>query len=129
MATDLTQASGRHLVLWDGACGMCRRYAEWGTRRDRAGRLRFVPYQEAPSPPMTPALADACERSIHVIRSDGGMLRGGRAILFVWSELGIRWPQRLFGWPPMIWLVELGYLIVARNRHVFSRLLFRPQTG
>jgi hypothetical protein len=29
--------------------------------------------------------------------------------------------------PPLVWLVELGYRIVARHRGVFSRLMFRRE--
>jgi predicted DCC family thiol-disulfide oxidoreductase YuxK len=122
-------AEARPLVLWDGECGMCRRFAVWGERRDTSGRLRFVPYQEAPSPPMTEALAVDCAIAMHVAFADGRLLRAGRATLFILGELG--WPRtsRLLGARPLIWLVEIGYRIVASNRHVFSRLLFRREPG
>jgi predicted DCC family thiol-disulfide oxidoreductase YuxK len=119
----------RHLVLWDGECGMCRRFAAWGQAHDRDGRLRFVPYQEAPTPPMSPELALACEKAMHVVRSDGRLLRGGRATLFILHELGWRVSTRILGLPPFIWIVELAYGVMARNRHVFSRFLFRREIG
>jgi hypothetical protein len=34
---------------------------------------------------------------------------------------------RLAGRRPFIWLVELGYWIVARNRPFFGRFLFRSE--
>jgi predicted DCC family thiol-disulfide oxidoreductase YuxK len=115
--------SDRHLLLWDGACGFCRRIADAVRRRDREHRFEIVPYQQAPSPPMTPELAAACRTAVHVITADGRVLRAGRASLFVLGETGHTALARLLGWPPFIWLVELGYLIVARNRSFFSRLL------
>jgi predicted DCC family thiol-disulfide oxidoreductase YuxK len=58
-----------------------------------------------------------------VLTTDGQVLRAGRASLFVLGETGHPWLARLLGLPPMVWLVELGYAIVARNRAFFSRLL------
>ncbi|MBW2230001.1 MAG: DUF393 domain-containing protein [Deltaproteobacteria bacterium] len=122
-------AEARHSVLWDGECGMCRRFAAWGERKDSGGRLCFIPYQEAPSPPMTPELAEACAIAMHVVCKDGTLLRAGRATLFILNELGWRWTARILGRPPLIGLVEFGYGVVARNRHVISRFLFRREPG
>lgn len=117
---------GRHLLLWDGDCGFCARSVEWVVRRDTAGAFAPLPYQEAPSPPMTPELRAACSRAVHVLARDGRLLRAGRACLFVLSEIG--WPGagRILALPPFVWLVELGYWLVARNRGLASRIFFRP---
>lgn len=113
----------RHLLLWDGACGFCRRAIEAVARRDREHRFEIVPYQQAPAPPMTPELAAACRKAVHVLTADGQLLRAGRASLFVLGGIGHPWLAGILGLPPFIWLVELGYLIVARNRSFFSRVL------
>ena len=76
---------------------------------------------------MTPELRAACARAVHVITSDGKILRAGRASLFVLDQLGYHRFARLFAWPPLLWLVELGYCLVARNRRFFSRFLFRRE--
>ena len=75
---------------------------------------------------MTPQLRAACERAAHVILADGRILRAGQAALFVLSQVGFPWTAGILRWPPFIWLVELGYYIVARNRRFFGRFLFRP---
>jgi predicted DCC family thiol-disulfide oxidoreductase YuxK len=115
-----------HLLLYDGACGLCRRATAWALRHDRAGRLEAVPYQDAPTPPMTPELREACAKAVHVITADGRVLRAGRATLVVLREVG--WPRlaQLLAVPPFIWAVELTYHLVSRNRHRLSRILFRP---
>lgn len=87
-----------------------------------------MPYQDAPSPPMTDAMRDACARAIHVIKSDGTILRAGRATMFILEQLGWGWFARFLCYRPMIWFVELGYWIVARNRKLFSRFMFRDRT-
>jgi hypothetical protein len=111
-----------HLILFDGACGFCRRTVRWLLARDAAGRFTAIPYQEAPSPPMTPALADACRRAVHVVRADGGILRGGRAVLFILEHTGMGAPARALALPPFVWLVELGYRAVAGNRSLLGRI-------
>ena len=112
-------------VLWDGQCGFCARCIAWAKRRDRAGRLRFVPYQQAPTPPMTPRLRRACARAVHVVRPDGRVLRAGRAVLDVLDQVGWHRTARILGLPPLIWLVELAYRVVADHRPFFSRLVYR----
>lgn len=85
------------------------------------------PYQALSAPLNTPEHAAAFEQAVHVILPDGRMLRAGRAVLHALSVVGyggLVWPLRF---PPMIWFVELGYGIVARNRRFFSRFLFREE--
>jgi predicted DCC family thiol-disulfide oxidoreductase YuxK len=112
----------RHLIVWDGACGFCRRAVAWAIAHDTRGTFEAIPYQEVPSPPMTPALREACRGAVHVHTTDGRWLKGGQACLFVLERIG--WP-RLAGvasLPPFIWAVEAGYALVAQNRPLYSRL-------
>jgi predicted DCC family thiol-disulfide oxidoreductase YuxK len=84
-----------------------------------------MPYQRAPSPPMTAPLATECARAVHVITHAGGLLRAGHASLHVLDQIGWHRTARLLSHWPLIVLVETGYAIVARNRQFFSRLFFR----
>ena len=120
----------RDIVLWDGQCGFCRRGMRWFEKRDARGQLHMVPFQEAPSPPMTPRLALECERAIYIVHSDGSMTRAGRAILYLFETIGYRRMARFLGFAPFVWGVELGYWLVARNRYLASRLFFtREEDG
>ena len=76
---------------------------------------------------MTPALTAACEYAVHVVKSDGTILRAGRATLFVLEKLGWGGVARFLMLPPFLWVIELGYIIVARNRDFFSRFLFTTE--
>ena len=73
---------------------------------------------------MTDALAARCVRAVHVITPDGAVLSAGRATLYVMDRLGWR-VARVAARPPFVWFVELGYWLVARNRGLAARLLFR----
>lgn len=113
------------LLLWDGDCGFCRRSVEWAERRDTSHSFRPVPYQQALSPPMTPELRQACARAVHVLTAEGQMLRAGRACLWVLQRIGYPVLARVLALPPLVWAVEVGYWLVARNRQLASRVLFR----
>ena len=117
--------SAQALVLWDGTCGFCRRAVEHLQLRDKTGAFRAVPYQDAPSPPMTPALQEACAHAVHVVTADGQVLRAGRAVLYIAGRLGHAALARVLAVPPLLWAVEFVYFVVARNRRLFSRVLFR----
>jgi predicted DCC family thiol-disulfide oxidoreductase YuxK len=112
----------RHLVLWDGDCGFCRRCVEWARRHDRAGRLLLVAYQRVPDPPLGAELRERCGRAMQVVRRDGTLVPAGRGAVFCLEQVGWWWarPMRIV---PLAWLTELAYWIVARNRRLFSRLL------
>ena len=112
-------------MLWDGDCGFCGRAVAWLKRNDRQHRFQFIQYQEAPSPPMTPELYRACSKAVHVIDQEGSIRRGGRAMLFILEQEGWGPIARFLSLPPLIWLVEIAYRLVAANRSLFSRLFFR----
>lgn len=99
----------------------------WALRRDRAGLLVALPYQQAPRPPMDEELAAACSRAVHLRHPDGRLELAGRACLTVLELAGYRRTARWLRQPPLVWGVELGYWIIARNRMLFSRLLFRAR--
>ena len=119
----LDDAQRRHLILWDGECGFCRHAIDWVMTRDRRGVLAELPYQEVPSPPMTPELRQACSRAVHVLTADGRLLRAGRASLFILDQLGWHRFAAIARVPPLVWLAEAGYRFVAGNRPLASRLV------
>jgi len=129
VVVDAYDTDPRHWLIWDGTCGFCRRSSEWFARLDVRGEFRIVPYQDCPSPPMTPALRAASARAVQVVQSDGTVVSGGRAVIFLLREVG--WHPRVMAIaarPPLVWLVEIGYRTVAKNRQFFSRLLFRDHS-
>ncbi len=114
------------MLIWDGECGFCRNALNWMLRHDHEARFRPVPYQELASPPLTPKLRQQAERAVQVITPRGEQISAGRAVLFVLQQVGWR-PAlvRFASRRPFVWAVELGYWIVARNRSLFSKFLFR----
>ena len=77
---------------------------------------------------MMPELYRACQQAVHVITVEGHILKAGRASLFVLAELGYpRWLVDPFTWPPLVWLTEFGYRLVANHRTFFSKFLFTQE--
>lgn len=116
--------ASQYWILWDKDCGFCRRILNWVKRHDPQDLFLSSPYQDTPSPPMTPELFDACEKAVHVVKPDGTMLRAGRAVLFILDNIGFHWLARPLLLPPLLWLCEVFYRIVANNRPFFARFLF-----
>ena len=73
---------------------------------------------------MTDALRRACAHAVHVVTARGEVIRAGRAALHVLDRIGFRRTAAVLSIPPLVWLVELGYRIVARNRSFFGRFPF-----
>ena len=118
--------ASRHWILWDGDCDFCRHFVAWVRREDINHQFKVVPYQMAPSPPMTRELFAACEQAVHIVKADGTILRGARACLFVLEILG--WKSAgSFALPPLLWVLEFAYWIVASNPRFFAYLLPRTR--
>lgn len=115
----------QHWLFWDRDCGFCRTWAEFFDSRNTRGLFRLVPYQDAPSPPMTPELREECKEAVHVVLRDGSILRGGAACLFALREVGYKIPEALTR-SPLNLMTEGVYKLVARNRKLFSKF-FTPK--
>ena len=62
---------------------------------------------------------------VHLITPNGVVLAGGRASLYVLDLIGWRKLAAVLSIIPLLWIVDAGYWVVARNRRWFSRWLFR----
>jgi len=134
----LSGAPGKHLVLYDGVCGMCHRFLQFILPRDRRGVFRFAALQS----PTGKAIVERCGddpgalATFYVVENyqtpAARVLTRSRAGLFVLTALG--WPWRaatIIGALPTSWL-DAAYDVVARYRYrVFGRhdrcLLPRPE--
>jgi predicted DCC family thiol-disulfide oxidoreductase YuxK len=77
---------------------------------------------------MTDALAARCARAVHVITPEGAVLSGGRASLYVLDRIGWHTGAAVGSAPALVWLVELGYRLIASHRRLASRFLFRERS-
>ncbi len=109
-------------LLWDGDCDFCESWAGWLEQNDTNVVLTIIPYQDAPSPPMTPALRIQASRAVQLVTSDGTHLSGAAAVLFALESVG--WHagvMRALQRRPLLWLADAGYWVVARSRGRIGR--------
>lgn len=110
-------------VLFDQDCGICSKVAHMLGTLDRKGRLELVPFREARKRGLANELTDEeFEGSFHAI-SEGKTLSGPEAIPAVLERLPLgSIPARAIRRaPPLRFLVDRAYYLVARNRHRFSK--------
>lgn len=123
-------AANRHVVLYDGLCGVCNRFNRFVLDRDPEGRFAFAALQ---SPTARALLAPhgAAPDDLDTLWVIARAARGARAlsrsdaVFFVLRELGGPWAA-------LAWLRvlprpvrDLGYRLFARARY---RLLGRHDT-
>ena len=60
---------------------------------------------------------------IHCVAVDGTVLRGARALRFIGLRMPLLVPLALVLWVPgIIWIAEVTYGCVSRNRHLISKV-------
>ena len=116
-----------HWLIWDGECSFCRQCVEWVRSRDRDTVFRVIPFQNAPSPPMTSEMYERSRRTVQVVLPDGRAIEAGRAVAFVFEKLGYIRLAGLMTARPFMPLTEWCYRWVARNRRWLGKLLFRKK--
>jgi predicted DCC family thiol-disulfide oxidoreductase YuxK len=119
---------GKHLVLYDGVCGLCNRLNGFVLTRDTRGVLDFASLQSAAGRSALQRFGRNPEdlNTLYVVtnyRSESpALLSKARAVLFVMKTLGGGWAWlRAFGMLPNA-LLDRGYDLIARNRYrLFGR--------
>ena len=112
------------VILWDGECGFCRRAVDWILARDRSGRMKAQPFQEALA--WLPAeVVELSNQQVHVLDPDGHFWGGGDAVIKALSLAGLSWVALVLALPGASAANALAYRAVAQRREMFSKFLFR----
>ncbi len=114
----------KHTVLYDDGCAMCvsqMRALGW---LDWFSVLVPVPLSDPRAKEIAPRLTRGeLLAAIHCITRKGCVYRGARAIRFIGMRLPLLAPAALFLWlPGVIWIAEIVYAWVSRNRLHLSRV-------
>lgn len=94
-------------------------------RRDKKREFQIVTFQNAPTPPMHPALYEACKTALYVVTEDGKELRGADGVLFAMQKTGFAPGWALLRLPPFVWIARLVYGYIAKNRSRVSSIFFK----
>jgi len=127
-AQALFHAEGAHLVLYDGACGLCSRFLRFLLAHDGRAVFKYSSLQSATGRAMVQRYGGNPFdlTSFYVIAnyrtSDARVFTRSAAALFVEGELGWPWKAaRAAGLLPKI-VLDRAYDLVARSRYrLFDR--------
>ena len=114
----------KHLVLYDDECPLCVFQMKLLTWLDWLHVASVGPLSSERAQAAAPQLDRETLRSaMHVVTSDGRIHRGARCIRFLSLRMPLLFPLGLVLWVPgVIWIAEIVYAFVAKNRLVLSRV-------
>jgi predicted DCC family thiol-disulfide oxidoreductase YuxK len=114
----------KHLVLYDDECPLCVFQMKLLTWLDWLHVASVVPLSSGQAQEVAPQLDRETLRSaMHVVTTDGRIYRGARSIRFLSLRMPLLFPLGLLLWVPgVIWIAEIVYAYVAKNRLVLSRV-------
>ncbi len=110
------------VVVYDGACRLCRGTTDWLDRLDRGGRLAFLPLQDPRVPARYPDLSqEELHKHVYVIDRQGIRRKGAGAVRYLARRLPALWPLApLLHVPGSMPLWHWLYDQVARRRRSFG---------
>ena len=115
------------VMLYDGDCGFCRRRVDvWEKSTD--GFVLYEPYQQALAR-FPQVRQEQCREAVQLIMPDGTVFSGACAVLQALA-LGGRYKRLLWCYrrvPFFGQIAEWCYRLVARHRHLLSKLSHAPQ--
>src|SRR5438477_180936 len=114
---------GRHLILYDGVCGLCNRWVAQILPRDPTGLFHYVWLQSEVGRSLllrvggNPDLLDTIYVLADYKSQSPRVLSRARAALFVVGELETPWRLlKVFGALPTV-VLDAIYSLLARNRY------------
>jgi predicted DCC family thiol-disulfide oxidoreductase YuxK len=112
------------IVLFDDKCPMCTFQSRLLTRLDWLHRIQFMPISDPRVPSLAPDVKhESLMASMHVLTPKGRIHNGARGVRYIAARLPLLWPVCLLLWiPGMIYISEIAYRTVARNRYLISKL-------
>ena len=110
---------GLPIVLFDGFCSTCNRWAQWISKRDSNHVFELIAQD---SPEGDNVMSQCPEKlrlvdSVYIVNGDSWHVRSSAVCRMLWG-LGIHW--RIIG--TLLWLIprplrDMGYNIFAKRRH------------
>ncbi len=109
------------VLVYDGYCAFCRASTE-RILNMFGNRVRAVDFRVVPPKQIHPELtAERCQAQLHVIK-EGRVYGGAEAMVKIFGINGLlRLAVSLYYVPPIGWLAEKAYGMIARNRFRISK--------
>jgi predicted DCC family thiol-disulfide oxidoreductase YuxK len=115
----------RHLVFYDGNCGLCDRIVQFVFNKDKHQLFVFAPLQGETASRYLKDLPPEIRFTDSLILIENYQSSYPRVYILAKGALRIawllRWPWMLFGWLFIFpgWVFDWAYRFVASNRHSF----------
>ena len=110
------------VVLYDGECGFCSRWAQYWRRTLARHRFEIASLDQ---PWVTEKIKMPREElltDIRLLTADGRLISGADVYLYVARQIRWAWPfYAIFSLPGFNWMIHTGYRWFARNRYLVSR--------
>ena len=105
-------------LVYDGECSLCRRAVAWVEQRDGSGAIELLPFQDPGFAARFPEIPRSqCLNAAQFVAASGRVVAGAAAVREVLLLLpSTRWLGRALRVPPVFWLAQLSYALVARLR-------------
>jgi predicted DCC family thiol-disulfide oxidoreductase YuxK len=111
-------------VYFDGACPVCRREIDHYRRQAHSAPVAWVDVSTCRPTDLGADLDRAAALArMHVRRADGQLVSGAAAFAEIWRHLpAYAWLARLAAWPPLLVVMEAGYVGFLELRRLWRRL-------
>jgi predicted DCC family thiol-disulfide oxidoreductase YuxK len=113
-----------HVVLYDGDCSLCTFQMRLITWLDWFNTVSLIPIADPRASEVAPRLTRTdLHEAIHCVTKEGRIYRGARCLRFIGMRMPLALPFALLLWfPGVIFVAEIVYRWVSRNRYVLSRM-------
>ena len=117
MTNQATTAAEHATVIFDGACGFCRKQVKDMQALDSEQQLQFLPRQSADAESRFPQIkSNKLGEGILLIDQQGNVYKAADAIDQIFHRLpSRRWFCFLYRLPVIKQIIQLGYKFIAAN--------------
>jgi len=124
-ATEAQVPPGRIAVIYDDVCPLCTFQMRLLTWLDLGRRMAFIPLSSPEVAVRAPQLKpEDLAAAMHALTPQGKVHRAARAIRYLSSHIVLMWPLWVLLWiPGVMFLAEVFYKLVSRNRYLLSKIL------
>ncbi len=120
----MKQKAATNTVLYDGDCPLCTFQMKVITWLDWFNTVTVIPIADPRAAAIAPGIGrEDLMEAIHCVSKSGKIYRGARCIRFIGMRMPLAIPFALILWiPGIIYLAEIFYRWISRNRLVLSRV-------
>ena len=111
-------------MLYDNECPLCTFQMKLLTWLDWFALAEYLPISDPRTKILAPQLSpETLNAAMHCVTPEGTIHRGARCIRHLCCRMPLLFPLGLLLWiPGIIWIAEIVYRTVSRNRYLLSRL-------